>query len=88
MDSPYGYHDPDLSQILGTLDTLFDPTVRDSLYRETWPFLQRDMPVTFLSINVAHFVVHRRVRGLMSPFGAHPYANLENAWIEEPEPSL
>lgn len=81
--SPMGYHDPELTRLLLEADTARVPAVKDSLYRLSWPILQRDLPVLFLGPEVQHFVMHRKVRGLSSPFRAHPYLALEHAWVEE-----
>lgn len=82
-DSPLGYARPELHRIYSSLDSVIDPARRDSLYRETWPILRRDLPFTFLGPQVQTFVAHRRVRGLESPFQAHPYAAMEHLWLEE-----
>ncbi|MEX2526562.1 MAG: peptide ABC transporter substrate-binding protein [Gemmatimonadota bacterium] len=81
--SPMGYHDPELTEILAAADTLLDSAVRDSLYRRAWPILTRDLPVLFLAPQIQHFAIHRRVRGLSSPYRADPYMSLGHAWLED-----
>lgn len=82
-DSPYGYHSPRLHRIFTALDTTYQATARDSLYRESWPILLRDVPVIFLGPSVQTFAAHRRVRGLEGRFGAHPYLSAEGLWIAD-----
>lgn len=82
-DSPSGYHDPELYRLAAALDSTFDPATRDSLYRETWPIFRRDLPALLLGPSFQTFAAHRRVRGLESPFRAHPYVAAEHLWIEE-----
>ncbi len=84
-NSPLGYHEPALARLFGGFDTLPDPGRRDSLYRESWPIVHRDLPFTFLGPQVQLFVAHRRLRGLESPFRAHPYIAASDLWIEEGE---
>ena len=84
--APYGYHDPELWEIAQALDTVYDPGVRDSLFRTTWPIVQRDLPVAFLAPRTQHVVAHRRLQGLESPLHAHLYALLEDLWITPEDP--
>ena len=81
--TPYRGEYPALGRIYAALDTVFDPAIRDSLYRESWPIFRRDLPVTLLAPQFQTFAAHRRVRGLESPFRAHPYIAAEQLWLQE-----
>jgi peptide/nickel transport system substrate-binding protein len=52
-------------------------------YRELWPVLRRDMPLTVLYPAVWQTVSHRRIRGLSSPWHADPLWYADEVWIEE-----
>lgn len=81
----HGYYDPELDRIFHVMDTVFAPAIRDSLYRESWRIFRRDLPVTLLAPELHTFAAHRRVRGLESPFRAHPYVAAADLRIEEVE---
>jgi ABC-type transport system substrate-binding protein len=60
-----------------------NPAVQDSLIRAAWPFLFEDVPVVFLHPMAAQIYVHRRIRGLSSPWRADPSRYMDELWIEE-----
>lgn len=78
-----GYDDPEVARLLASVRETVEPDHVDSLYRELAPLIRRDLPITFLYPEVATYMVHRRVRGLESPFRADPIQFLERLWIEE-----
>ena len=74
---------PELRQILAAADTTTDPAALDSLYREMWPVIRRDLPVTMLLPSLWVSVVNNRVKGLESPGKAMATVHLHELWIEE-----
>jgi ABC-type transport system substrate-binding protein len=82
-DSPIGYDNQRIEQVIEAAGTTFDPDLEDDLYREIWPIFLDDLPVTFLYTSFWTTVAHRRIRGLSSPHRTSPILNLEHLWIEE-----
>jgi peptide/nickel transport system substrate-binding protein len=83
-DSPIGYNNQLIEQLIKTAKNTFDPDLKDNLYREIWPIFQRDLPVTFLYPNIfGTCVAHKRIRGLSTPHRADPILSMEHLWIEE-----
>jgi ABC-type transport system substrate-binding protein len=78
-----GYDDPEVTRLLASVRETVDPDRVDSIYRDLAPLIRRDLPITFLYPEVTTYMVHRRVRGLESPFRADPIQFLERLWIEE-----
>ncbi len=62
---------------------ILEPDERDRICREIWPFIQADIPVTFLLPQVQTHIAHRRIRGLSNHIRPHPVWFLEYLWIEE-----
>jgi peptide/nickel transport system substrate-binding protein len=78
-----GYDNEEYKSLVRQARTTPDPHVQDSLIRESWPHLFEDVPVVFLHPMVAQIYVHRRVRGLSSPWRADPARYMDELWIEE-----
>jgi len=76
---------PELERILVALDTIVDPTIRDRMFREMWPVIQEEQPITILLPSLFVSVANSRVRGLSSPDRAIATAHMEELWIEEDE---
>ncbi len=81
--SPIGYGNPEVTTLIKELRVTFNPDEEDRIYRALWPILQADLPVTFLYPEVNTTVVHRRVRGLSSPWRADPVRYMEDLWLED-----
>lgn len=81
-ESVLGYDNPAVSALLAQRDTTPDPVTRDSLLRETWPFLQRDLPITYLYPYVNVWAVTKRLKG-WTPRRANPLQFLADLWLEE-----
>jgi peptide/nickel transport system substrate-binding protein len=79
-----GYRNPRVAALLDRARLVVDPKEQDAIYRELMPIFQAELPATILYPLVSSFVVHRRIRGLQSPFRADPLVELERLWIEEP----
>lgn len=81
--SPIGYYNPVVSGLLQEAGDAANPDRKDAIYREMMEIFGADMPLTFLHPQVYTFVVHRRIRGLSTPFRGNPVRYLEYLWIEE-----
>ena len=82
--SPLGYHNPEIVRLLReNADTGGDPEVEDRIYRELWEIFRADLPITFVHTQIRHHVVHRRIRGLSSPWRADPLLFMEDLWLED-----
>jgi len=82
-DSPLGYSNPQMIRLLNTLEITIDPDKRDSIMIEIIPICEMDMPITILAPEVQTFVVHKRIKGLSSPYRAAPVWFMADLWIEE-----
>ena len=83
LSAGIGYDNPEVSHLLASVRETADPNQVDSIYRKLAPLIRRDLPITFLYPEVQTYVVHRRVRGLESPFRADPIQFMDRLWIEE-----
>lgn len=77
-----GYRNAEVARLLGAARQTVDPDERDRLYRQVAPILLADVPITFLVPRVQAYAVHRRVRGLESPFHGDPVTYMETLWLE------
>jgi len=78
-----GYQNARVLELLETVADTQDPKELDALYRELMPLFQADLPVTFLYPMTETHVVHRRVRGLSTPWRADPVWYMEHLWRDE-----
>ncbi len=83
IESPIGYHDPELFLAWDAASTDFAPGAWKRLNVRTWEILQRDVPVTFLIPDVEIVVFDRKIRGV-NPFRGMHW--LDQVWIEEESP--
>lgn len=81
-----GYEDVEAGRLLRSALETVDPAKVDSIYRDLWPRILDDMPITFLYPQVQMYVVNRRVRGLKSPERGDPILFMEKLWIDEEVP--
>ena len=82
-DSPFGYHNPEMIRLLNLAKDTIDPDERDRIYQEIMPIFSADLPITLLLPRVQTYIVHRRIKGLSSPYRADPVWFMEDLWIEE-----
>jgi peptide/nickel transport system substrate-binding protein len=78
-----GYDNPEAFQIIDRLQTIADPAEQDRLYRRLTDIYRVDMQVTRLVPWTSEWFVHRRVRGMSTPFRAEPDTYMEALWLEE-----
>ncbi len=82
--SRIGYHNPELVRLLREAAEIgYDPEGEDRIYRELWEIFRADLPITFVHTDIHHFVAHRRLRGLNSPWRANPLLFMEHLWLED-----
>jgi peptide/nickel transport system substrate-binding protein len=78
-----GYDNPELKQLLyeAIHSVSFDEV--DRIANKIAPIFQKDLPWLMLYPDVKFHIVHKRIRGLESPFRAHPTRFIHSLWIEE-----
>ncbi len=82
-DSSIGTSHPDVAEQLSRAWGAFDPDETDAMYRDLWPFFQRELPVTFLAPGIRTHVADVRLKGLQSPGRANPILELPRLRWEE-----
>lgn len=80
---PLGYHNPAFFALFRRAKSTADPAEQDRAYRQLAEIVRADAPVTFLCPKVDLVIVHRRVRGLSSPWRAEPEAFMEDLWLDD-----
>jgi len=83
--SVLGYDNPHAAELIREATGTLDPDRFDEIYAELGSILGRDLPMTALFPDYEMHVVHRRVRGLSSPFRAVPLRHMEELWLENEE---
>lgn len=78
-----GYENPRVAELLDRIGAAFDPDSVDHFYVELAGIFAEDHPALFLYPAVSTTIVHRRVRGLSSPYRADAVWYLEELWIAE-----
>lgn len=82
-DSPFGYVNSEMIRLLNIAKDTIDLDKLDRIYQEIMPIFAEDMPITLILPAVFTIVVHRRIKGLSSPFRVFPCYDMEHLWIEE-----
>jgi peptide/nickel transport system substrate-binding protein len=77
-----GYYNPEAYTVIDRLQTAADPEKIDHLYRRLTMIYRADMPFTRLIPWSSDWFVHRRVRGMRTPFRAEPDTYMEELWVE------
>ena len=78
-----GYRNSEASDIIDKALATADPGEQGRQYAALTKIFLADMPATRLMPWTATDFVHRRVRGLRSPFHAHPDTYIEDLWLED-----
>jgi peptide/nickel transport system substrate-binding protein len=78
-----GYDNSEFDRLLRGMYSFTNVEEFDNTARKLWPIFQSDIPWTFLYPRVRFNVVHKRIRGLNSPYRSDPAKYLEHLWIEE-----
>lgn len=84
-DSPIGYRNARVTQLLDAAQNAQNPDEMDEIFRGLMPIFREGLPFTHLVLDVETYVAHRRVKGLSTPFRANPldYGTAEHLWIED-----
>jgi peptide/nickel transport system substrate-binding protein len=77
-DSPLGYSNPRMIQLLREYKTTVDPDEINEIFREIMPIMAQDMPMTFLFPQIYTCVAHKRIKGLSSPYRGQPVYSMEH----------
>ncbi len=78
-----GYENPEFERLQKSIFSFTSLEEFDSTAKKLWTIFQADMPWTFLYPEVRFNVVHKRIRGLKSPYRSNPAKYLEHLWIED-----
>jgi ABC-type transport system substrate-binding protein len=78
-----GYDNPEFVRIQKGIFSFATIEEFDNAAKKLWPIFQSDIPWTFLYPGVRFHVVHKRIRGLKSPYRSNPGKYLEHLWIED-----
>ena len=81
-DNPTGYRNPEAIQLIDQAVATGDPDELDRIYGALAEILRADLPLTRLVPATVTTFVHRRVRGLSTPFRAKPDQYMEDLWLE------
>ena len=82
-ESPIGYDNPVVAQLLVRVKETADPARIDGIYRELMPILREELPLTILFPAVDSYAVRRRLRGLKSPYRGDPLLFMDELWLEQ-----
>ena len=78
-----GYSNPEALAVIDSLQATADPEEQDRFYRRLTEIYRVDMPFTRLIPWSNEWFVHRRIRGLSTPFRAEPDTYMEELWVED-----
>ncbi len=81
--SPLSYRNPVVTDLIDRLAGTADPTEQLGIYQALIGVFQEEAPVTFLGPVAWTVFVHRRLRGLSSPWRTHPLQFMDELWLEE-----
>lgn len=82
-NTPTGYRNPKAFGLTDQVVATADPNEVDRIYRGLTEIFRADLPFTRLVPATSSDFVHRRVRGLSTPFHAHPDTYMETLWLED-----
>ena len=78
-----GYYNPEAFEVIDRIWATADPEAQDRLYGRLTEIFRTDLPVTRLIPMSRDWFVHRRIRGLSTPFRADPDRYMEDLWVED-----
>lgn len=82
---PLGYRNDRVVELIEQADRTWVPEEEDRIYRELAEIFQRDVPMTALHLWSQTWVVHRRLRGLNTPWRADPVAAMDALLLKSTE---
>ncbi|HYN81772.1 MAG TPA: ABC transporter substrate-binding protein [Gemmatimonadaceae bacterium] len=80
---PIGYRNSELVGLLDQVSATAAPDVEDRAFRRIAEIFRTDVPATFLFLGNRTIVAHKRLRGLIRPWGADPLVHMEELWLED-----
>ncbi|MGH2628408.1 MAG: ABC transporter substrate-binding protein, partial [Anaerolineales bacterium] len=80
--NPIGYRNPEAFDVIDRLTATADPEEEDRLYAGLTEIFRTDPPFTRLLPASRDWFVHRRVRGLSTPFRADADTYMEDLWVD------
>jgi len=78
-----GYQNAEVVALIDRLMVTANPDAADHIYRQLSEIFRIDLPVTFLFPAVGTQVVHRRIRGMSSPWRGDVLNVMEDLWLED-----
>ncbi len=81
--SPLGYRNARVVELIDRAVLTGDPDETERIYRELSEIWRAEMPVTLFFPRVEAMFVHRRLRGLSSPWRANPTWHMADLWLED-----
>lgn len=82
-ESPFGYHNPRLLELIDRAAETLQPDAQDAIYREIAAILRADQPITYLHWWTITTAVHRRVEGLSDPWWTDPMTYMADLRIAD-----
>jgi peptide/nickel transport system substrate-binding protein len=83
--NPLGYSNEEVFDLIDRLTATADPQDQDRLYAQLTQIFRTEQPFARLLPFTRSWFVHRRLRGLSTPFQASPDTYLESLWVEPRE---
>jgi peptide/nickel transport system substrate-binding protein len=83
-DSPTGYDNPHVADLLARTATTTNPDSVDALYEALGEIFRREHPMIFLQPWIGTQIAHRRIRGKEMPLRGNLIRQLDELWVEEP----
>jgi peptide/nickel transport system substrate-binding protein len=82
-NNPLGYANVEAFELIDRLRQTADPNEEDRIYRGISGIFKTDPPMVRLIPFLRTWFVHRRIRGLSTPFRASPDTYMEDMWVED-----
>jgi len=81
--NPLGYANVHAFELIELLQQTADPDEEDRIRRKISEIFQTDPPMVRVIPASRNWFVHRRIRGLSTPFHAQPDTHMEDLWVED-----
>ena len=81
--NPLGYANVQAFELIDRLEQTADPDEEDRIHRKISKIFQTDPPMVRLIPYSFTYFVHRRIRGLNTPFHASPDTYMDDLWVDK-----
>jgi hypothetical protein len=81
-NSPTGYNNPCVADLLTRTEMTTNPDSVDALYEALGEIFQRELPMVFLQPWIGTQIAHRRIRGKEVPLRGNLIRQLDELWVE------